>query len=164
MRLLLHYRLWIKVSPGLCHILKNYGLNVVYKVYISKKLNNLIKRGKDVLLDADKTNVVYKLDCKNCNATYIGQTKRHLRTRIKEHSNNVKLHKSLHSVISKHRLELEHEFDWTKPNILHSETFLRKREIAEMFYIKKFNNTINLHKDTYNLNNNKNSLQSSYVA
>lgn len=139
------------VSPALCRIFKSYGLNVVYKT--TKKLNHLIKRGKDILPDTEKTNVVYKLDCKNCSAVYIGQTKRHLRTRINEHSKNINLHRSMQSVISKHRLELEHDFDWAKPNILHSETFLRKREIAEMFYIKKFNNTINLQKDTENLNN-----------
>ncbi|EFN73622.1 hypothetical protein EAG_08419, partial [Camponotus floridanus] len=49
-----------------------------------------------------------------------------------------------HSVISKHRLESGHDFDWSKPNILHNEKYVRKREIAEMFFIKRFNNLINL--------------------
>ncbi|EFN65592.1 hypothetical protein EAG_10087, partial [Camponotus floridanus] len=34
-----------------------------------------------------------------------------------------------------------------------SEKYVRKREIAEMFFIKRFNNLINLQKDTDNLNN-----------
>ncbi|EFN63540.1 hypothetical protein EAG_16433, partial [Camponotus floridanus] len=38
-------------------------------------------------------------------------------------------------------------------NILHSEKYVRKREIAEMFFIKRFNNLINLQKDTDSLNN-----------
>ncbi|EFN72861.1 hypothetical protein EAG_04247, partial [Camponotus floridanus] len=46
-----------------------------------------------------------------------------------------------------------HEFDWLKFNILYNEKYVRKREIAEMFYIKKFNNLINLQKDTDSLNN-----------
>ncbi|EFN69675.1 hypothetical protein EAG_12013, partial [Camponotus floridanus] len=58
-----------------------------------------------------------------------------------------------HSVISKHRLESGHDFDWIKPNILHNEKYVRKREIAEMFFIKRFDNLINLQKDTENLNN-----------
>ncbi|EFN62754.1 hypothetical protein EAG_02768, partial [Camponotus floridanus] len=121
---------------------------------ITKKLNNLIRRGKDNLQNNDKTGVVYKLNCKDCNLSYIGQTKRHLRTRLKEHCNNIKLHESNHSVISKHRSESRHDFDWSKPNILHNEKYVRKREIAEMFFIKKFNNNlINLQKDTDNLNN-----------
>jgi len=56
-------------------------------------------------------------------------------------------------VVSKHKIEFNHDFDWSYPNILHKEKHLRKREIAEMFHIKKNNNTINLHKDTENLNN-----------
>ncbi|EFN66794.1 hypothetical protein EAG_01806, partial [Camponotus floridanus] len=104
---------------------------------VPKKLNNLIRRGKDSLHNNDKTSIVYKLNCKDCNLSYIGQTKRHLRTRLKEHCNNIKLHESNHSVISKHRLESGHDFDWLKPNILHNEKYVRKREIAEMFFIKK---------------------------
>ncbi|EFN63454.1 hypothetical protein EAG_10650, partial [Camponotus floridanus] len=38
--------------------------NVIYK--ITKKLNNLIRRGKNSLHNNDKTSVVYKLNCKDC--------------------------------------------------------------------------------------------------
>ncbi|EFN62559.1 hypothetical protein EAG_05778, partial [Camponotus floridanus] len=48
------------------------------------------------------------------------------------------------------RLESGHEFDWTKPNILYNEKYVLKREITEMFYIKKSNNSINLQKNTDN--------------
>jgi len=113
----------------------------------------LIKRGKDILSINSRTEVVYKLDCKNCSASYIGQTKRHLRTRVKEHFNNIKVHASNLSVISKHKLEFNHDFDWSILVILHNEKHVRKREIAEMFFIKMFDNTINLQKDTENLNN-----------
>jgi len=116
-------------------------------------LDALIKRGKDRLPINSRTEVVYKLDCKSCNTSYIGQTKRHLRTRVKEHFNNIKVHASNLSVISKHKLEFNHDFDWSMPVILHNEKHVRKREIAEMFFIKKFDNPINLQKDTANLNN-----------
>ncbi|EFN64904.1 hypothetical protein EAG_14640, partial [Camponotus floridanus] len=43
--------------------------------------------------------------------------------------------------------------DWSKTNILHNEKYVRKREIAEMFFIKRFNNLINLQKDMDSLNN-----------
>jgi len=55
-------------------------------------------------------------------------------------------------VVTDHRLTFNHDFDWLKPNILHKERNRKKREIAEMFYIKKFDNNINLQKDTENLN------------
>ncbi|EZA51188.1 hypothetical protein X777_10257 [Ooceraea biroi] len=95
--------------------------------------------------------LVYKIDCLNCDASYIGQTKRHLDTRLKEHRDDIKKHFSNHSVVSKHRLTKEHDFDWDNKNILHYEPNNRKREIAEMFFIKKSPNTINLKRDTENL-------------
>jgi len=125
-------------------------MNIVYK--LTKKLNTLIRLDKDKLPNNERTNVVYKLNCNNCNATYIGQTKRHLHTRVKEHINNIKLHATNYSVISKHKIETGHDFDWKNPKILHNEKNVRKREIAEMMFIKKFDNTINLQKDTDSLN------------
>ncbi|XP_050458275.1 uncharacterized protein LOC126855029 [Cataglyphis hispanica] len=139
------------LSGDVGRLLKNMGFTVVYN--IPKKLNSLIKRGKDGLPISNRTEVVYKINCKNCSASYIGQTKRHLSTRVKEHCNNIKMHASNLSVISKHKLEFDHDFDWSAPDILHNEKHVRKREIAEMFFIKKFDNTINSQKDTENLNN-----------
>ena len=63
------------------------------------------------------------------------------------------MHSSNLSVVSKHKIEFNHDFDWANPKILHNEKHIRKREIAEMFFIKKNNNTLNLQKDTDNLNN-----------
>ena len=139
------------VSENIKRSLKNANLNVVYS--LPKKLNTLIKRGKDKLSNDVRTNLVYKIDCNDCDATYIGQTKRHLCTRVKEHFNNIKLHVSNHSVISKHKCEFDHEFNWTAPAILHNEKHIKKREIAEMFFIKKHGNAINLQKDTENFTN-----------
>lgn len=34
-------------------------------------------------------NVVYKIDCKNCDAFYVGQTKRMLETRAEEHRSSL---------------------------------------------------------------------------
>jgi len=49
------------------------------------KLGRIIKAQKDLLLLGFTKNVVYKLNCKNCDATYIGQTKKRLNTRVVEH-------------------------------------------------------------------------------
>lgn len=130
------------LSDNISRTIKKTSLKLIYT--IPKKLDKLIKRGKDKLSKTDKTDIVYKIDCNKCDATYIGQTKRHLNTRIKEHINNIKVHTSNHNVISKHKTEYMHDFNWTSPNILHCERHTRKREIAEMFFIKKHNNTINL--------------------
>jgi len=59
-----------------------------------------------------KSNVVYKTFCKNCEATYVGQTKRQLKTRLTEHKNNIKQDQSKHSVISEHIIKYNYSFDW----------------------------------------------------
>ncbi|EZA59744.1 hypothetical protein X777_16225 [Ooceraea biroi] len=82
---------------------------------------------------------------------YIGQTKRHLETRIREHMSDIKKHCNNQSVVNKHRLYEGHEFDWSNVKVVHQEMHTKKREIAEMIYIKKQDNTINVQKDTENL-------------
>ncbi|EZA56040.1 hypothetical protein X777_04043, partial [Ooceraea biroi] len=59
--------------------------------------------------------------------------------------------KSDQSVVSKHRLTFNHEFDWSDPDVLHRDAFNRRREIAEMYFIKKQDRPVNLQKDTDSL-------------
>ena len=117
-----------------------------------KKLDVIIKKGKDKLDRDHETELVYRINCGNCDASYIWQTKRHLQTRIKEHQNDIKKDNGCRSVVSEHRLSCQHDFKWSDVDILHKEKNVRKREIAEMFFIKNQANTINLQKDTENLN------------
>jgi len=48
----------------------------------------------------NKNNVVYKLQIKDCEASYVGQTGRKLRTRIKEHESNTRSNYSRHSMVT----------------------------------------------------------------
>ena len=91
--------------------------------------------------------MVYKFDCKNCSATYIGETKRSLRTRINEHKTN----KNKESVVSLHRIENKHEFDWDNTFVLDMESNYKKRLVSEMIYIKSNHNSIIKKEDIQNL-------------
>jgi len=51
-------------------------------------LGKFIKIHKDTNELLTDNNVVYKISYKDCNASYVGQTKRQLKTRIKEYKNN----------------------------------------------------------------------------
>jgi len=66
---------------------------------------------------------VYKIKCKECNASYV--TNRILKTRIKEYINHINWNTTQQSLL---RIDLNfHEFDWENINILDEEEFLHKR-------------------------------------
>jgi len=112
------------------------------------KLNRFVKAHKDKDHILSKNNVVYKIFCKNCESTYVGQTKRKLSTRLKEHKNNLKQDQSRHSVISEHTIKHNHSFDWDKTKIMDIESRYSKRIISEMIHIKEQKVSLNLNSDT----------------
>ena len=57
------------------------------KVHMKPKhsLRSFLSHPKDQIQDADKSNVIYKIGCHDCDARYIGVTSRALKTRLSEH-------------------------------------------------------------------------------
>jgi len=76
----------------------------------TNSLHKYIKTGKDQLSSGSCFGVVYKINCQDCEANYVGQTKRSLKTRVKEHFVDIRSSSSL-SVVSDHRLTFNHDFD-----------------------------------------------------
>ena len=70
----------------------------------------IIKAQKDILSYESKKNVVYKINYKNCNSSYVKQSSRKLKTRINEHKNDINKRSGNLSVF-KYRLQFEHDFD-----------------------------------------------------
>ena len=96
--------------------------------------------------------MVYKIECNNCNATYIGETKRKLSTRIKEHEQNLrKLDKQY--VINEHSHLHGHTFNFKDTKILDLESNWHKRILSEMLHINLQDKPINKKEDTQNLQN-----------
>lgn len=92
-------------------------------------------------------NIVYRISCRDCNVTYIGQSKRQLGTRIAEHKNDIKK-SSNYSVISEHRLNCNHDFNWENVEILDEEGSYKRRLISEMLSIKRQKSGLNKQSDT----------------
>ena len=70
-----------------------------------------------------RSNLVYKYSCGQCNATYYGETTRHLKTRIAEHKGlssrtGLPLSNPSHSSIRDHALETGHDIINTNFNII----------------------------------------------
>ena len=56
---------------------------------IEKSNSNLVIKAKDKLKKGENTNVIYKIECEECDATYVGQTKREVSIRVGEHKAGV---------------------------------------------------------------------------
>ncbi|KAJ0178488.1 hypothetical protein K1T71_006311 [Dendrolimus kikuchii] len=83
---------------------------------------------------------VYKLDCE-CGLSYIGQTKRSIKTRVKEHIADMKHTRSTKSAISEHTLDKpNHYIRFDNPQILAKENRFIPRMMREAIEIKKHPN------------------------
>jgi len=134
------------ISKSFIPVIKKYGFDIAYT--IPHTLNTFVKCGKDNLDPMSNPGVVYKISCQDCNASYVGQTKRQLRTRIKKHVSDINKKNGSPSVISEHRLKFNHEFEWDNIKIMDNEQSYQKRLISEMVHIKKQQNGLNKQSDT----------------
>lgn len=107
-------------------------------------MSSLITTGKDRMSRCD---VVYRISCFDCEASYVGQIKRQLKTRVQEHFSDIKKCGSP-SVILAHRIEKNHDFDWQQVEILDVEPSALKISISEMIHIKKQQSGLNKQSDT----------------
>ncbi|KAG5307112.1 PAX9 protein, partial [Acromyrmex insinuator] len=113
-------------------------------------------QGKDDLEHVQNQNVVYRISCEDCDASYVDQTKRQLKTRLHEHVSDINISSKSPSVISNHHIEENHNFKWDKVEILDVEPSYNKRLISEtserlisgMVHIKKQKRGINRQNDT----------------
>ena len=79
--LILQYR--CKLSDKLSEkIRKSAPVNVIFT---TRKLKTALPRLKPVTPKELSSRVIYQFTCSSCNACYVGQTSRHLKTRVNEH-------------------------------------------------------------------------------
>jgi len=135
-----------RISEQIKHMIRIQNVRLAF--YSRNKLDGIIRAQKDTLPIDSRKNVVYKIYCRECDASYVGQTSRQLKTRIKEHRNNINWKSANPSVITKHRLNFKHDFDWESVKILDNERYVGKRLISEMLYIQLQENGLNLQSDT----------------
>ena len=76
-------------------------------------------KDRDPLLN--QNNLVYKIDCLNCDGTYIGQTKQYLKSRIYEYEYSIRTKNSECTMLANHSTNLSHNFDFSNPKILDKE-------------------------------------------
>jgi hypothetical protein len=86
--------------------LRKYGFKVAYNN--NGKLRDLLGTAKDKVTEDEEKSGIYEIKCSSCDATYIGQTKRKLKTRYKEHLEDVKKTVNDEKPLAKHAIEENH--------------------------------------------------------
>ncbi|KYQ46473.1 hypothetical protein ALC60_14570, partial [Trachymyrmex zeteki] len=97
---------------------------------ISNSLWNFIRKGKDQLDPLCNQNVVYKISCDDCDVSYVGQIKRQLKIRLHEHVSDINKKSKSPTVITNHRIDQNHNFDWGNVEILDIEASYNKGLIS----------------------------------
>ena len=76
--------------------------------YTKNTLHKLLCKPKDRVATEDKNNIVYEIDCSNCQAVYFGESKRSLKSRSDEHKSSVRNCDCNKNEIAKHCWEADH--------------------------------------------------------
>ena len=103
------------ISERISRIFKKYDLNVAHQP--TKKLKNQLCHLKDKRKVGEKAGVVYKLDCKSCDAKYVGETGRHWQERMNEHKRDI-VNKKKTSKVFEHVSTTKHSFDFDNVSVL----------------------------------------------
>ena len=85
-------------------------------------------KGKDK--PEDRPGAVYKIKCSDSQATYIGETRRNLTTRLTEHKQATK-RGDLNNNIAEHHLKTGHTIDWDSATCLTYSTDYYQRVTLE---------------------------------
>ena len=71
------------VSEAVTRILSDINVQVHMKPF--RTLRRILSHPKNHIPDDDKFSVVYKTNCRDCDASYVGEMGRALKTRVSEH-------------------------------------------------------------------------------
>ena len=105
-------------------------------------LRKLLCKPKDRVATEDKDNIVYEIDCSNCEAVYFGESKRSLKSRSDERKRSVRNCDCDKNEIAKHCWEADHNFNWDQKKVIDRESRLIPRKIKETIHSLKNPNHI----------------------
>ncbi len=94
---------------------------------------------------------VYKIECKNCDKVYIGETGRTVRKRVSEHRYDISKKKES-SALAMHVKNEKHDINFDSAKLVYRCNNTTKRRIVESSLIS-VSNTLNLNKGFYLINN-----------
>lgn len=103
------------VSERIRKVCRDYNIRTVFRS--GPTLRNLLTKVKDPLPVTKQSNVVYEVPC-TCGKVYIGETKRRLETRLKEHKDACAKCLTDKSAIAEHAWTNDHPINWAETKVL----------------------------------------------
>ena len=97
--------------------MRKYDIKLAHKP--TRTLKHELTRIKDKQPAFNKAGVVYKLDCNECDAVYVGKTGRQVKDRMQEHQNDIVKGKPI-SKVYHHVNETGHSFNFDNVSVLDS--------------------------------------------
>ncbi len=127
----------IPYVPGLSEKLRRLARK--FKVRTAFRTQNTLRQSlvktKPRNVTQESKNCVYSIKC-SCDREYIGETKRPLSIRVKEHKENTRKGFTEQSKIAQHCWSENHTMNWDQASIIHREPHFFKRKLIEASYIK----------------------------
>ena len=130
------------LSERISRLLGKHNIKVSHKPV--RIVASYFKKPKDPQSKESERGVVYRIDCINCNAVYIEQISRALKTRKREHSRAIAT-LDRNSLLAKHTLQTGHEFDLDNITITDKCPQCNRRLFLEAWLSTKNKNAINEH-------------------
>ena len=128
------------ISERISRIFKKYDVNIAHQP--TRKLRNELCHLKDKRNVGEKAGVVYKLDCKDCDAKYVGETGRQVQDRMNEHQRDI-VNKKRVSKVYEHVSRTGHNFDFDQVSVLDSSNRKKVRLHLESIHSHLQPNSIN---------------------
>lgn len=130
------------VTNNLNKVFNEFDMQCVYRS--NNKLMNVLGSTKDKKENAQKSGI-YSISCDDCDSVYIGQTKRAIETRFKEHISWIKKKDPNKSAFAAHILKTEHSFENQQcAKLIKQVIDVRRLDAYESYYIQTNENVMNL--------------------
>ena len=130
------------VSEGLRRVISSRGVTVHFKP--RNTLRSFLVSPKDKISKSEKCHTVYNFQCRNCRASYIGETKRPLGVRASEHKREP-------SPVAEHAKATGHSIPVEDVKILDTDPSWLGRGIREAAHIRKHRSSLNRDGGRYHL-------------
>ena len=121
--------------------LRGLGVEVVAANY--NNIKKCLVQVKDKIPILERKGVVYGLECKQCEASYTGQSGQCLKTRLYRHKLAERNNDIHHYPLVEHCVNEGHNIDWSKVTIHTVEQNQTKRCLLESLFIAKDGNAVN---------------------